>query len=279
MARNTGTTDTTKKRGTSRRKAPVRTNPTVSERDHRSADRNGTFAGRTSTSASIGPKRKLRTSQKQASSQQLQSTPKQQQSKLARIRSSAVKQPASRGSKLTPMLRSPIVRNVIAAGLVSAAAALVYRKPKAVAAASGSIQAAAIDVLNGTVDAAHATTQKASEAGRKLTAASKAFASPSKNPAAQTESSHEGSLYAEDAAPANVEQRTRKRRSDAGTKRAPRKSLTLVDAPTGIAPDTKPALTSLRNMETSAFAFGSQSIDAAEPAIATDEPFVEAQSS
>lgn len=80
-----------------------------------------------------------------------------------------------------------------------------------------------------------------------------------------------------------LEQRTRKRRSDAGMKRGPRKPLSGLDAPVGIEPVISPSLANVDEMETSAFAFEPRSLkptaDAATEPNVVEEQLAEAHPS
>lgn len=262
MARNPDTTRTFTKRGSVRRKQSSTGSDAARASSRKAPQQNETSDEQTITLATAH-KRQPRTSQKQAS-QLRKSAPQRRQAKSEETRSSAPEQPVGAGPKFTAIFASTLVRNLVAAGLFSAAAALVYRKPKAFAAANESVQEAATELLDGAVDAARATSKAARKVKRKAVAAvetaGKASASATQDAlTAQQDSSSrlEGSSDREVAATNTVKQRTRKRRSDAGVKRASRITTSPpAEAPTGSAPEPSSTPDDLSKMETSAFAFG-----------------------
>jgi hypothetical protein len=168
---------------------------------------------------------------------------------------------------------------VVAAGLVSAAAALIYRRPKAIADANESLQEATNELLAGAAVAASATTKVARKVRQKAVAAvepeGKPSASATKDASAQRGNNGKtGTLDTENAATNTVQQRIRKRRSDAGIKRAAKTAPSPAGVPVGSAPELSLPPVSLSEMETSAFAFGaetSQSNAEAEPAPTSKE--------
>jgi hypothetical protein len=157
-----------------------------------------------------------------------------------------------------------MVRKLFAAGLVSAAAALIYRKPKAIAAANETLQEAASELLDGSAVAARATTKVARKVRRKAVNAigtvtkPAASATQDASTAQENRNSEKVTLDTERSAFTNDQARTRKRRSDAGVKRGSRNARPLADAPIGIAPELSLPPVGLGEMETSAFAFGTK---------------------
>lgn len=167
-----------------------------------------------------------------------------------------------------------MVRNVLAASLVSAAAALIYRKPKAITEAGEHVQDAASELMDGAVDAVRATSKTARKVRQKAAAAVQAVASPSATSEAKL-AQRDGSSIGDvsDAAAGK-----RKRRSDAGVRRASPASLSKAGAPISSAPEASPPLANLHETETSAFALGSAPakanlvLDSADGAVVEADP-------
>lgn len=221
--------------------------------------------------------------QQRASRQQQQSPKKERQAKLSTSSSSASKLAATGSSKLAELLGSPVIRNVLAAGLVSAAAALVYRKPKGIAAAGGHVQEAASEILDNTLDVARATRKTARKVRQKVAVAVEAVASPSAAPGAKPTqpvgNSSKGTPDAQAPATRNADRPKRKRRSDAGVSRASRARPPMAGASIGSAAETTLPLTNLPETETSAFALGAASAEANPVPDSADEPVVQADPS
>lgn len=286
LARRPGTTRDSTKHDARRRKSSL-TKPTAARASGRNAaQHNGTSdeQGATLTSAQ---KRQPRTSLKQASSQP---AAQRRQAEPGKTVSSAPEQRIGRGSKISAMLGSPVVRNVVAAGLVSAAAALIYRKPRAIAAANESVQEAATELFDDAVDAARATTKAARKVKRKAVAAVEAVATSSASATQDTTtarpasgSSLEGASSTEVAGTTAIQQRMRKRRSDAGMKRGSKTSAPSAEAPISSPPEPSTPPVSLETMETSAFAFSARAsqppVEAAPALNAADEQAAEARPS
>lgn len=215
---------------------------------------------RTTTKAKVQPLRR-RDAQQRASSEQHQSPEKQRQAKSSKSSSSGSKQDATGSYKLTALLELPLIRNLLAAGLFSAAAALVYRKPKAVAVAGEHVQEAASELMDGAVDVVRATRKTACKVSRKAAVAVQAVTSPSAasetKPAQPEGSSTNPPLDAE--ARTDADRPKRKRRSDAGVTRASRVSPAMAGAPIGSAPETTVPSANMHETETSAFAIGAVS--------------------
>jgi len=179
------------------------------------------------------------------------------------------------------LLESPVIRNVLAAGLVSAAAALVYRKPKVVAVAGEHVQEAASELMDGAVDVVRATRKTARKVSQKTAVAVQAVtshsAAPETKPAQPDGSSTNPPLDAE--AKTDAERPKRKRRSDAGVTRASRVSPPVASAPIGSAPETTVPSANLHETETSAFALGAVSAQAKLVPDSADESAVKADPS
>lgn len=289
MARKPGTTRDSTKHDPRRRKSSS-TKPTAARASGRNAaQQNGTSDEQGATLTSV-QKRQPRTSLKQASSQPRQSAAQRRQAEPGKTVSSAPAQRIGRGSKISAMLGSPVVRNVVAAGLVSAAAALIYRKPRAIAAANESVQEAAIELFGDAVDAARATTKAARKVKRKAVATVEAVATSSASATQDTTtarpasgSSLEGASSTEVTGTTAIQQRMRKRRSDAGMKRGSKTSAPSAEAPISSPPEPSTPPVSLETMETSAFAFGAQAsqppVEAAPAFNVADEEAAEARPS
>lgn len=201
-------------------------------------------------------------SQEQAGGKPIRSTSREQQPKSSKARSSETDQRTDR-SRLTGLLGSPAVRSVLAAGLVSAAAALLYRKPKTIAEANESLHEAADKVLNGAGDAARTTSEVARKATRKAIAVvqsgGKLSPSSTKGAAAPRNTNTKSEdTNAKAAESATTQQRTRKRRSDAGIQRPAKRGPTFGGVATGGA--TEPGLPPVASnaMETSAVAIAAE---------------------
>lgn len=200
---------------------------------------------------------------------------------------SRAEQGTSGTSQLTALLSSPMIRNVLAAGLVSAAAALVYRKPKAIGAASEHVQEAASELLDGAVDVARTTTKTARKVKRKAAAAVEAIASPSGDPKGESSEasvgsssgSKKGSSNAQAAPGTALAPPQRKRRSDAGVPRRSRTSLPAADALAGSPSEPSVPLTGLHETEASALALGGAPAEPTGAPASADEPAHEAHSS
>jgi hypothetical protein len=143
---------------------------------------------------------------------------------------------------------------VAAVGLVSAAAALFYRKPKLAVTGNDGTHTAPAELMDAASSAASQTVRKVK---RKAVAAAGAVAATVEASAAKLGAHGEASLDVDQAAVASpLAQRTRKRRSDAGIKRGTRKTLPVADAAVGTEPVFSASLVSGDKMETSALAFG-----------------------
>lgn len=218
--------------------------------------------------------------QQRASNEQRQSSEKQRQAKSSKSSNSGAKQNATGSSKLTALLESPVIRNVLAAGLVSAAAALVYGKPKAFAVAGEHVQDAASELMDDAVDVVRATRKTARKLSRKTGVGVQAVTSPS---AAETKlgepdgSSTNPPLRAE--ARTDADRPKRKRRSDAGVTRAAGVSPSRAGAPIGSAPEATVLSANLHETETSAFALGAVSSEAKLVPDSADESAVTADPS
>jgi hypothetical protein len=222
-----------------------------------------------------------RDAQQRASSEQLQSPDKQPQAKSSKSSNSGTKQDATGSSKLAALLESPVIRNVLAAGLFSAAAALVYRKPKAVVVAGEHVQEAASELMDGAVDVVRATRKTARKVSRKASVAVQAVASPSAAPETKP-AQPDGSITnppLEAGARTDADRPKRKRRSDAGVTRAARVSPPIANASTGSAPETTVPSANLHETETSAFALSAVPSEAEPVPDSADEPAVKADRS
>jgi hypothetical protein len=290
LARKPGTTRNSTRRDPARRKSSS-TNSTAARASGRNAAQQNGTSDVQATTLTSAQKRQPRTSQKQASSQPGQSAAQRRQVKSGKTSSSASEQRSGRGTKLVAMLSSPAVRNVVAAGLVSAAAALLYRKPTAIAAANESVQEAATELLDGAVIAGRATTKAVRKVGRKAVTTAEAVATASASATQDTttaqsddgSSSLKGSPETKAEGTTTAQQRTRKRRSDAGVKRGSRATTLVAVAPISSPPEPSLPPVSLDKMETSAFAFGAQppqpTPEAAPAPVAAEEQVAEAHPS
>lgn len=254
LARQSDTTQNSTKRRSTARKSPLAKSTGARASQGKAAEQTG--ASDEQTNLPAAEKQLARGSRKQASEQTRQST-RRRQAEPFRDQKLTREQLKSAGSRLTDLLGSRVVRSVVAAGLVSAAAALVYRKPKAIAAANESVQEATTELLSGAADAARATTEAARKVRRNARAAVEAVAKPISSAAkgSSTEQSGEsaaaGPVGEAAQSSSTNQQRTRKRRSDAGLKRAPKFKLQVSETPAVIDPEPRPALGSLRELEKS----------------------------
>jgi hypothetical protein len=252
------------KAGSSRRKPAARNSTATRKGVRAAAGPNDAPDGQTTPARKAG----TRISQKQAGGPDHRSPPQSRQAKSVDTVRSASKQRIGASFKLDALLGSPLVRRLVAAGLISAGAALIYRKPEAVTAANEKLQTGAAELVSGAVGVARGTTKAARKVRRKAVAVVEAAtetSAPAEEgaPTAQLPSSRLPNTLATEVATNTIEQRTRKRRSDAGLKRASRKSMSDPGASIGSNPEPSPSQISVGAMETSAFVFGA---DRAQPA-------------
>lgn len=284
MARKPGTTSTTTKRGTARRKSTTAANSTGARTRSRKADEENVSDEQKASAAIATGKRQARTAQSPATNKQRSSRRQQPEVSTTKSRSAA-EQPA-RGSKLKSVFGLPIVRNVVAASLASAAAVILYRKPKGSTAEDQSVRETSRELMPGDVGAAPATTDTATRVRRKAASAAENVTSTVKAAASKARGRRKASAEPVDAAntattaPSLIEQPRRKLRSDAGIKRTSRKTRADVGAPSGIEPVAVDLPASLDQMETSAFAFSNEATTTAAPATnVADERLAEAHPS
>jgi hypothetical protein len=257
LPRQSSTTEkSTKKRRSASRRSPSAKSTGARANHRKAAEQTG--ASDEQTNLPAAEKQLAGGSHNQASGQTRQSVRRRQVEPIQH-RKPMPEQNANAGSKLTDLLGSRLVRNVVAAGLVSAAAALVYRKPKAFAAANESVQEAASELLSGAADAARATTKAARKVRRNATAAVKAVTKPISSAAKgsskeQSGESAAGPFIKAAQASSTDQQRTRKRRSDAGLKRVSKIELTVAETAAVSDPELIPALGGLSDLETSVVA-------------------------
>jgi len=199
--------------------------------------------------------------------------------------SASDKQPL-KSNKFKTLINSPVLRNVVAAGLASAAAALLYRKsddsadrgqgaqPLRTPPVRGGSDRPALRATNGVrrkAKAATAAVSKVAEAivdtggGAKVVGRAKDAAKPRRVAAARDSGASQPAPQGIGAAEPKAEQRQRKIRSDAGIRRKPKKveaqdkALGAVDLP------------ALADTETSALALGSATAPAGEVLLSSSE--------
>ena len=207
--------------------------------------------------------------------------------------SSSNKQPLI-SDRLKSLISSPVVRNAVAAGLASAAAALLYKKSDEAADGDQGAQPPKRLPDHGSSDrpansarrkakAAAAQVSKVAEAiadtaaGAKVVEKAKVSAKPRRVAAARDSGASEPAPQGIGAAEPKAEQRQRKIRSDAGIRRKPKKveaqdkALGAVDLP------------ALADTETSALALSSATVAAGDALLgsleeqATESPSVDVQ--
>lgn len=289
MARKPGTTSTTTKRGAARRKSTATAKSTGARtRSRKATEDNGSDELKT-TPATATRKRQPKAAQSRATSKQGSSREQQALASTSKSNSSTSGERGARNSKLRSVLGSPMVRNVVAAGLASAAAAILYRKPKGSTAEDQSVSEASTELMPGEVETAPAKTNTATRVRRKAACGAENVTSTVKAAASKARGRRKASADIADpvaaadpteTAPNLIEQPKRKRRSDAGTKRTLRKTRADVGAPSGIEPTAVDVPASLDQMKTSAFAFSNEPTTEAAPATNTaDEQLAEAHPS
>jgi hypothetical protein len=216
LARKPGTTKTATKSGTSRQKATLTSNTGgARRRSAKAVDETEGSDERDATTIKATRKRQPQTSKNPAAANSKVTDEKRS--------SSRTDQRASRTSKLKSVLGSTIVRNVVAAGLASAAAAILYRKPKDPAARDEDANEAPTELMPGE---GYGIVAKA----RMVRQSSTLVDEPTSTAALRS---------------------PRKRRSDAGVKRTSLKTRAEVGAPSGIEPVAGDVPASLSTTETS----------------------------
>jgi len=184
--------------------------------------------------------------------------------------------------RLKSLISSPVVRNAVAAGLASAAAALLYKKSDEAADGGQGAQPAktlpehggpdrpALSAANSVrrkAKAAAAQVSKVAEAiadtggGAKAAEKAKGAAKPRRVAAARDSGTYQSATQIIGSAEQKTKQRQRKIRSDAGTQRQPKKVEAQDEALGGI------ELPALAGTETSALALGSAPAPAPAPAL------------
>jgi hypothetical protein len=170
-----------------------------------------------------------------------------------------------------------------AASLVSAAAALVYRRPKAAAAATENVKEAATELADDFAIAAKVTSKAARAVRRKVVTAVDGVVRPTAS-ATQDSSDQKAergssrrALDASAVSGTSAQQGTRKRRSDAGVKRGPRNTFGSEAAGTTSGTELPPATSG--NMATSALAMAANAMQPGEEpkaALSAEHPVMEA---
>jgi hypothetical protein len=251
LARKTRITSATSKRGTSgRKKAAIKTPNEARARGRRMSEGTESSDERGTTSTTATRKQQPQTSNQRS----IRSVTAEPDVGLEHRRASQSQQGASRSAKLKSLLGSSVVRKVVAAGLASAAATILYRKPRSVATEDQGGSGAPTELMPGEASAESTTYTAPRRVGRRTVAAESGVAARTASAGTKARRRGKASDAVDEPTSGVAEQPTRKRRSDAGLKRPPRRTRAEVGAPSGIEPVAVDVPASLNTTETSVFA-------------------------